>query len=298
MLRPGGFSMPGDDGPVDPYFGKYRDVYFESSNLRLHYTEWNPTGDDAIVLVHGLNVQLHTWDPIADDLARDRRVICVDLRGHGESQWASEGYRLEHFVGDLTALVDHCGLGHFDLVGHSLGARVVIGWAGMFRDRVRTLALSDTGPETPRAGAMQAKSTQDRAGDVRGFRNDAEALAFYEEAHPEWLPEFRELHVRHQLRRNWANKLVFRADPDLFWILGSIAKSETATLWEASANITAPTLLCVGETSPFFDEELVDRMQNEFQDLTVQYFKTGHYIPRERPDDFVRALRAFLSEHR
>jgi pimeloyl-ACP methyl ester carboxylesterase len=52
-------------------------------------------GTETLVLVHGLNVQLHTWDPLADQLAQDYRVICVDLRGHGDSGWATEGYHLE-----------------------------------------------------------------------------------------------------------------------------------------------------------------------------------------------------------
>jgi pimeloyl-ACP methyl ester carboxylesterase len=174
---------------------------------------------------------------------------------------------------------------------------VAIGFADAYPERVRTVVLSDTGPETRRSGALAAVGSSDRIGMVRGFRNAAEALAFYEAAHPEWLPEFRDLHVRYQLRRNWAGKLVLKADRELLWILGSIAKNETAALWDATSRITALTLLCVGETSAFFDDALVQRMQAEFPALTVQYFKTGHYIPRERPGDFIAAVREFFAKH-
>ena len=41
-----------------------------------------------VVMLHGLNVQCHTWDPIARELAADYHVICMDMRGHGDSDWA------------------------------------------------------------------------------------------------------------------------------------------------------------------------------------------------------------------
>jgi pimeloyl-ACP methyl ester carboxylesterase len=279
----------------DPYFGYYRDGWFNASNLRLHYTEWNPGGAVTVVMVHGVNVQLHTWDPVAQLLANDYRVICVDLRGHGDSEWATEGYRLEYFVSDLVELSDQLHLEPFELVGHSLGARIAVAFAAECPERVMHVVLSDTGPETTRAGALAAVDIVGGAQDIRGFRNEDEAIAYFEKAHPEWLPEFRTLHLHYQLRLNWAGKLVFKADPDLFWILGSVAKRETPILWEAAAKIAVPTLLCVGESSPFFDDELIERTQAGFRNLTVQYFPTGHYIPRERPVEFVDAVREFCT---
>jgi pimeloyl-ACP methyl ester carboxylesterase len=279
----------------NPYFGRYQDGWIDSANLRLHYTEWNPSAPDTVVLVHGLNVQLHTWDPIADLLSDRYRVVCVDLRGHGDSDWAREGYRLDSFVADLRATVETLGIDRFHLVGHSLGARIAVAFAGRYPDRVRHVVLSDTGPETTRAGALAARDVVGGAGNIRGFRNEAEALEHFEKVHPEWLAEFRELHVRWQLRRNWAGKLVFKADPDLFWILGSVAKDETAVLWENAGRITAPVLLCIGERSAFFDADVVERTKAGFRALEVRYFPTGHYIPRERPAEFTEAVRQFLS---
>lgn len=281
---------------LDPYYGHYRDGWFNNANLRLHYTEWNPGGGNPVILIHGLNVQLHTWDPVADRLADDHRVICVDLRGHGDSDWATEGYRLQSLLSDLEALSDQLELDDFELVGHSLGARIAIAFAGQHATSVRHLVLSDTGPETTRAGALMAKDVVGGAGEMRGFRDESEALAYFERIHPEWQNEFHWLHVRHQLKQNWAGKLIFKSDPQVFWILGSVAKNESPLLWEMAGKVSAPTLLCVGDKSPFFDEELIRRTQEGFSDLTVRHFPTGHYIPREQPDEFVSALRGFFGE--
>ena len=54
-----------------PFAAAYNDRFVEVGGLRLHHTEWNPQGDRHAVLVHGLNVQAHTWDPVAAELAGD-----------------------------------------------------------------------------------------------------------------------------------------------------------------------------------------------------------------------------------
>ena len=276
---------------------QYFDKYVHVNGLRLHFTDWNPTGNETIVMLHGLNVQTHTWDPIAAKLAKNYRVICPDLRGHGDSDWAKDGYRLGTFVADLKELCRLLALDRPIVVGHSLGARIAIGYAGAHPDDISMLLLSDTGPEVPREAAMFARDIVGAAFESRGFKDEAAALAFFEEKHPEWQPVFRELHVRHQLRKNWAGKLVFKSDPDVFWITGGIGLKEIPHLWEMVAAIQCPTLIMWGKTSPFFDDALVERMTSSMKDAHVEQFDTGHYIPRERPDEFVAAVERFVKEN-
>ena len=59
------------DAPPETFESMYREGYADVSGVRLHYTDWNPSGERTIVLVHGLNVQLHTWDPIAAALSAE-----------------------------------------------------------------------------------------------------------------------------------------------------------------------------------------------------------------------------------
>ena len=77
-----------------------------------------------LVLVHGITENRHSWDPLVDDLARDHRVLRVDLRGHGESPTA-DSYGMDEMAADIAALVDEPPL----VVGHSLGGVVVTAYA-------------------------------------------------------------------------------------------------------------------------------------------------------------------------
>lgn len=281
-----------------PLATDYLDRFVEVSGLRLHYTEWNTQGRRHAVLVHGLNVQAHTWDPIAAGLAGDGyHVICPDLRGHGESDWSRAGYGVVDFAGDLLGVVDALGLTQVDLIGHSLGCRIGIVLAGEHPARVRRLVLSDTGPEfPPEASEFASNVVSSAGGAVRGFASEEEALAYYQRMHPEWQPIFWDLHARHQLRRNWAGKLVFRADPDLFWLLGSAGRREDAVVWEHVDRLTMPTLVLWGERSPFFNENIAGRMLERMPDGRLVRTPTGHYIPREAPDRFLEIVREFLGE--
>jgi pimeloyl-ACP methyl ester carboxylesterase len=271
----------------------YDDGYFESGQLMGHYTDWNSSGPNPLIMLHGLAVQLHTWDPLSRVLSRTRRVVTPDLRGHGDSAWALD-YWLDGFVGDLTALMDSLNLEKVDLLGHSLGARVVIAFAAQFPNRVDRLLLSDAGPTVTRSGTMEARHVSQAPFEQRGFRDEKAAEAFFRELHPEWKDEFIDLHVRHQVRPNWAGRLSFKADPELYWLLGSAGAREADRLWSDWEKITTDILLIRGSRSPFVDEELVTRMQEANDRMKVVTVESGHYVPREAPEAFIEAVENFL----
>ena len=67
---------------------RYQDGWVAVDGLRVHYTEWGKPTAPPVLLLHGLNVQCHTWDPIAHKLAEEFHVYAMDLRGHGDTDWA------------------------------------------------------------------------------------------------------------------------------------------------------------------------------------------------------------------
>lgn len=274
----------------------FQDAWLELDGLRFHYTEWGSPSAQPVLLLHGLNVQCHTWDPIALDLSTRYHVFCMDLRGHGDSDWAPTGYRVRSMARDVRGLIDAVGCGPVHLVGHSLGVRVAISVAGETPELVNKLVLSDAGPETSRAGALAMREFIQATTNLRGFRDESEARDFYLGFHPEWQSEFIDLHVKYQLRRNWAGKLVPKADPDLQWITGSVSLPDVAHLWEVSKSVTVPTLVMAGRRSNIVDEQLVDRMISTLPAAKARWFDTGHYIPRENPVEFMQVLAGFLDE--
>lgn len=130
-------SLPPSDGFVD------------AGPIRLRYREWAPAdGEEAtpLLLLHGLASSARIWDLVAPTLARNRRVVALDQRGHGLSDKPDSGYDFASIVADDLAAADALGLGErFVVAGHSWGANVALELAALRPERVATLLLIDGG---------------------------------------------------------------------------------------------------------------------------------------------------------
>lgn len=88
--------------------------------------EWpGPPGAGTLMLLHGVTFTAElNWGKIFEPLARDFRVIALDLRGHGDGIRAGSVFRLEDCADDVAALAGILGIGRFVAVGYSMGGMV------------------------------------------------------------------------------------------------------------------------------------------------------------------------------
>lgn len=93
------------------------------------------------VLVHGVGANLRSWDAVAERLVPTRKVIRLDLRGHGLSDPIRAPITLEDFAADVIAVMDAAGVGQADLVGFSLGGMIAQCLAVTRPERFRRVAL-------------------------------------------------------------------------------------------------------------------------------------------------------------
>ena len=117
---------------------------------RVHWREWGDPDADPLVFLHGSWLAAAFYDTLTERLAGTRHVLAVDQRGHGETDHAAD-YSWPLWIEDIGAFADHVGLGQFDLVGHSMGARHAIRFAGLHPDRVHRLVLLEGGYGEPTA---------------------------------------------------------------------------------------------------------------------------------------------------
>jgi len=104
-----------------------------------------------VVLLHGFPQTLLMWRDIAPLLAADFTVICVDLRGYGDSSCPPstpdhEPYSKRAMAQDVVAVMEQLGFGRFAIAGHDRGGRVAYRAALDHPDRIDRLAVLDVVP--------------------------------------------------------------------------------------------------------------------------------------------------------
>ena len=92
--------------------------------MSIHFTRVG-TGK-PLLLIHGLGGTNHSWDPISRPLTQTREVIALDLPGHGQSPAEIDSGTFDGLARSLDAWLDREGLVGVDMVGSSMGARLVL----------------------------------------------------------------------------------------------------------------------------------------------------------------------------
>ena len=112
------------------------------AGTRLHVRDSGPKTAAAVIFLHGFGASLHTWEPWAQALAKDLRVIRIDLPGSGLSLPDPTGdYSDKRTLQILLALMDKLGLARTSLVGNSIGGRIAWTFAGTYPERMNKLVL-------------------------------------------------------------------------------------------------------------------------------------------------------------
>ncbi len=151
------FATP--DIPVATLKAKYANAASQfvelSPGTTIHFRDEGPRDGLPVVLVHGSDASLHTWEPWVQRLtAKGYRVITLDLPAHGLSGPTPQGvYTGAAYAGIVEQLVDRLGLQRFALGGNSMGGGVAWRYAVAHPERLSALILVDA------AGKPMAKGS-------------------------------------------------------------------------------------------------------------------------------------------
>lgn len=101
------------------------------------------SGAPTLVFVHGFACSHEDWRAQIEHFQKTNEVVACDLRGHGQTPGRPEECSIEHYGGDVAALVNNLELQMVVLVGHSMGCRVVLEAARLIPEKISGLVLVD-----------------------------------------------------------------------------------------------------------------------------------------------------------
>jgi pimeloyl-ACP methyl ester carboxylesterase len=144
------------DIPAKELRAKYANAESEfvklDNGLTVHVRDEGPKDAPAIILLHGSNASLHTWEQWTKQLSREYRIIRFDQIGHGLTGPDLKGdYGAAAFVDTVNRVAQNRGLDGFYLGGNSMGGWVTHEYAKQHPDRLLGIILVDAG------GAPDAK---------------------------------------------------------------------------------------------------------------------------------------------
>lgn len=136
------------DRPLDELTARWApppSQFVEIDGMSVHLRDQGRRDDpEPILLLHGTSASLHTWEGWVKELARQRRVISLDLPGFGLTGPFPDGdYRVEHYTHFLLALLDHLRVNRVVLVGNSFGGQLAWRFALAHPERSARLVLVD-----------------------------------------------------------------------------------------------------------------------------------------------------------
>lgn len=275
-----------------------REGGFASDGLRLHYVEWGAPSAPAIVALHGLRSFAYTWEPVALPLADRFRIVALDQRGRGLSDWdPQQRYHASAYVRDLEALVDHLALDRFVLLGHSMGGANAFIYAARHADRVAGLVIEDMGPGASAASAGAERIRRELHGTPDEFASVDEAAAFWRQQRPHIPEDAVQARVRHSMKHASDGRLVWRHDAKgIAQARLGATPEQLVDLWPHVDAVKVPTLVLRGARSDFLSAQTAEAMARRNPLITCHEVPgASHYVHDDNLAGFETALHAFLN---
>ena len=264
--------------------------WWSNDGLRLHYRDYAGSADrPPILCIPGLTRNARDFEGVADRLAGEWRLICVELRGRGESGYAKDPmtYVPLTYLQDIEALLRELKLEKIVLFGTSLGGLLTMLLAAADRDRIAGALINDIGPDIDPIGLERIRSY---VGKMHSWPTWVHAARFFAEMHgyvyPDWELENWLTLAKRLCKLGPNGRVVFDYDLRIAEPFKAPGPVTGFDLWTAFAALKgAPVLVVRGETSDILSGATLERMQSEHPDLeAVTVPRTGHAPTLDEPE--------------
>jgi pimeloyl-ACP methyl ester carboxylesterase len=251
------------------------------------YRMWgsSPNGR-GIVLVHGGAAHSRWWDHIGPLLTVDRRVIAIDLSGHGDSG-RRESYSFDGWAREILAVAADAGLDAPTVIGHSMGGVVTLRLAALFGSRIEGAVVIDSPVRNP---APEQHAAQDRRvfRELRVYPSREAAIARFRPVPDQPVLGYVADHVAATSVRQVDGGWTWKWDPRVF-----VLEPPRAPLTRLGCRV-ALFRAEHGIMSAEMSEIMYDRLGRVAPLIEIP--AAGHHIMLDQPIALAAALRTLLSD--
>ena len=258
--------------------------------LTLHYRDYSgPSNRPPLVCIPGLTRNARDFEPVAEAFAGEWRVLCLDLRGRGESEYAKDAgsYRPTQYVADMDAFLAQADIPRFVAIGTSLGGVVTMLLSAENAGRIAGAVLNDVGPVVEPKGIARIR---EYVGQGRNFPSWMHAARALKEQNDEAFPDY-EIQdwlriAKRQMALSGSGRIALDYDMKIGETFGTPGAQQAGDLWPAYRSLAGrPVLVLRGELSDILCGHTLVRMGEEIPDADcVTVPRVGHPPSLEEPD--------------
>jgi pimeloyl-ACP methyl ester carboxylesterase len=260
-----------------------------ADGLTLRYRDYPGRADrPPLLCIPGLTRNCRDFEPVAAAFAGEWRVIAIDLRGRGQSDYARDpaSYVPLQYVADVTALLDQAGLERVVALGTSLGGIITMLLAMTAPGRIAGAVLNDIGPDVDPAGLARIRSYVGQGRSfptwvhaARGLREQG-GVAYPDFAISDWLRLAKRLMVVGP-----GGRIAFDYDMRIAEPFNRPESTASFDMWPAfRALVGRPVLAVRGALSDILSAATLTRMGQELPGLeAITVPRVGHAPTLEEP---------------
>jgi pimeloyl-ACP methyl ester carboxylesterase len=266
--------------------------HFLDGSPRLHYLEWNPGGSRTLMLLHGNSANAWWWQPMAESIAPQFKLLAPDQRGHGDSDAVRPPrYQPADYALDLARFVKHQNLSPSIVVGHSMGGLVALAFALHHPEAVRAVVVVDAPiTSSPRRDQFLRRLTGLPVvmyPDLETAKARFRLIPREGDIAPHILAKIAE----RSLVRTPDGRYTLKFDRETFF------GGDGLDSLSAIKTLRAPVLLVRGEYSRLMTVDAVQRaMESNGLVQTVTILGAHHHILLDRPELLARAIETFVNQ--
>lgn len=205
-----------------------------------------------LVLLHAFGACRQMWQPFTEQLAKNHRLIIVDLRGHGHSTNPGDTFTHRQAASDVLALLDSLGIDQFAAMGVSSGGMTLLHMATRQPKRVESMVLVSASPYFPQAARSILR-------DVSLDNMPPEVRKEFRDCATRGEPQVRQLVAQFQGFHKSYDDMNFTA-PYL-------------------STISARTLIVHGDRDPFFPVEIPVGLYASIPNASLWIIPGGDHVP-------------------
>ena len=251
--------------------------------MRLNYKK---LGDgEPLVILHGLFGMLDNWCTLGKRFGEDFTVYLIDQRNHGQSPH-SDDWNYKVMSDDLLEFFNDHNIEKANIIGHSMGGKTAMCFAGEHTERVKKLVVVDI---APRFYPLHHDTILDvlLSIDLENLksRNEADMLL------SNYISDFG---TKQFLLKNLARKENDNTKFEWRFNLPVIAKNIHEVGVETHGGSSLPTLFIRGENSDYIRNEDEAEIKNLYPNSKIISLNSGHWVHAEKPEEFYNSVMKFM----